>query len=349
MNAEKQKQEKPLRVIPKQKLGKNDLFQFVDNRQIFKRQLNLCSEIDNKCNPSQRAQVIQGYNLYGDAKSADDATVFMCSNVHYFFAQSDMIASANSELSAKGSDIQLIECRKNSKNPAYSLITAERVSTAESGDEMIITSDCGKCCGIVTGDNHLRETYNTRLGEKSLSGEDPNSQQNVQRDMKEWAEMLSETRQRELREENSMFNELCESFKEYTPIEIMKHLTSPLLLNIVSKSSVFSKIMGINYNVAPNIGEGYKIESGGDPCIGHEGGEWNYHWAGVVMESKDKKDKITLENYAMPVEGVNVDNTEWNFEMYGTEKKGQSFHEQHAKSGLHGVAPSTFLVGRVRE
>ena len=68
---------------------------------------------------------------------------------------------------------------------------------------------------------------------------------------------------------------------------------------------------------------------------------WNFHWAGVVM--KDGGDNISLENYAIMFKSTgdpkkdaenrekayNWVNRDWVFQMYGTEKKGQTFHEQH--------------------
>jgi hypothetical protein len=83
---------------------------------------------------------------------------------------------------------------------------------------------------------------------------------------------------------------------------------------------------------------------------------WNFHWAGVVM--KAGADNITLENYAImfPKTGDPVKdkenrqraydwtNTDWVFQMYGTVKEGQTFHEQHLKSGTHGTKATTFRV-----
>lgn len=68
---------------------------------------------------------------------------------------------------------------------------------------------------------------------------------------------------------------------------------------------------------------------------------WNFHWAGVVM--KDGTDNITLENYA-DGKGYDSVNTDWNFQMYGTVKKGQTFHEQHLATGTHANRASTFKV-----
>lgn len=98
--------------------------------------------------------------------------------------------------------------------------------------------------------------------------------------------------------------------------------------------------LGINKKANPSVGEGYTIATGGQNVPGAR--TWTFHWAGVVMESNDNKDKVVLENYA--VGDPNVENNEWKFEMHGTEKDGQSFHEQHLATDQHGDRPTTMVV-----
>jgi hypothetical protein len=119
----------------------------------------------------------------------------------------------------------------------------------------------------------------------------------------------------------------------------------------------FAEYAQINVAVNPEIGEGYTMATGYD-LPGFTGGAkaWNFHWAGVVM--KAGSDNITLENYAVmfPATGDKVKdaqnrqraydytNTDWVFQMYGTVKQGQSFHEEHLRSGTHGTRGTTFRV-----
>jgi hypothetical protein len=119
----------------------------------------------------------------------------------------------------------------------------------------------------------------------------------------------------------------------------------------------FAKYAKINVAVNPEIGEGYTMATGYD-LPGFTGGAnaWNFHWAGVVMKAGG--DNVTLENYAImfnptgdPVKdeenqerAYNWTNTEWVFQMYGTVKKGQTFHEEHLTSGTHGTRGTTFRV-----
>lgn len=99
----------------------------------------------------------------------------------------------------------------------------------------------------------------------------------------------------------------------------------------------------INSGANPDIGGGYTMNTeynmpGSGAVPGHM--RWNFHWAGVIL--KDGADNVTLENYA--VGDPKVANQDWNFEMYGTVKKGQTFHDQHLASNTHGTRASSFEV-----
>jgi len=120
----------------------------------------------------------------------------------------------------------------------------------------------------------------------------------------------------------------------------------------------FDSYTGINRAANPTIGGGYTLATEYDmPGFKTKGPmTWNFHWAGVVM--KDGANNITLENYAVsygtdpdPIKNARLQekaynevNREWVFQMYGTRKRGQTFHEQHVKSGTHGTRGSTFAV-----
>jgi len=91
---------------------------------------------------------------------------------------------------------------------------------------------------------------------------------------------------------------------------------------------------GLNKYVKPALGEGYAINRGITAVAGK--GTWNFHWGGVILSSGD--DRVTLENFG------NKADTEWGFNMYGTVKAGQTFHEQALASGEHGTKPVTMKV-----
>jgi hypothetical protein len=115
----------------------------------------------------------------------------------------------------------------------------------------------------------------------------------------------------------------------------------------------FDREAGINFYANPEIGESYSMATEGDmPGFKTYAGEstWNYHWAGVVM--KDGADNVTLENYAVTKEyadskGVRqydfIDRA-WNFAMYGTVDKSQTFHHEHLESKTHGTHATSIAV-----
>lgn len=104
----------------------------------------------------------------------------------------------------------------------------------------------------------------------------------------------------------------------------------------------FDRFAGINTGANPEVGGGYTMNTEYD-MPGFQGGRstWNFHWAGVIM--KDGSDNVTLENYA-DGNGYDSVNVDWNFQMYGTIKKGQTFQEEHLASDTHGNRASTFAV-----
>jgi hypothetical protein len=124
----------------------------------------------------------------------------------------------------------------------------------------------------------------------------------------------------------------------------------------------FDRFASINTAADPEIGGAYTMNTeyrmpGADVVREADGSprmRWNFHWGGVVM--KDGANNITLENYAVmfdetgdpAVDAANREkaydwtNRGWNYQMYGTVKKGQTFHEEHLDTGTHGTRASTF-------
>jgi hypothetical protein len=127
---------------------------------------------------------------------------------------------------------------------------------------------------------------------------------------------------------------------------------------------VFDQYASINTAANPEIGGAYTMNTeynmpGSDVVREADGSprmRWNFHWGGVVM--KDGANNVTLENYAVMFEetgdaAVDAANREkaydwtnrgWNYQMYGTVKEGQTFHEQHLETGTHGTRASTFAA-----
>jgi len=114
----------------------------------------------------------------------------------------------------------------------------------------------------------------------------------------------------------------------------------------------FDKAAGINHYANPNIGESYTMATEADmPGFKETSSKtWNFHWAGVVL--KDGSDNVTLENFAVTgtyaaskgvPQGSFIDR-DWNFDMYGTVDKSQTFHKEHLDSNTHGNTATSMAV-----
>lgn len=302
-----------------------------------------------KCDNNITENLMQRYVERHNYIRSDDKSIYLL-NRHKICADLDKLKKSNDQLKNANSKIELVaqndtyRVKKNNQECIYYGITAKYKE--QIGDEMTITSDCGDCYSIVSGDNIVKETYKIRGENKSLPARDDHSLTAFKSDIKRFFSSLSDTRINVLKTEVGLFNEICNSFSIMTPREIINALTSDLLQQIASRSITLSKMLNINFSVSPTIGEGYKIQTGGDSMAAQKS-DWNYHFAAVVMESDDKTDKITLENYAYANDII--ENNEWGFYIYGTRNPEQTFHAAHILSGLHGDAPTTFLVGTDRK
>jgi hypothetical protein len=114
----------------------------------------------------------------------------------------------------------------------------------------------------------------------------------------------------------------------------------------------FDKAAGINHYANPNIGESYTMatEANMPGFMETSKKTWNFHWAGVVL--KDGGDNVTLENFAVTSQyakskgvpqGSFIDR-DWNFDMYGTVDKSQTFHKEHLDSNTHGNQATSMAV-----
>jgi hypothetical protein len=130
----------------------------------------------------------------------------------------------------------------------------------------------------------------------------------------------------------------------------------------------FDAHVGINRYANPEIGDAYNMVTEKQmPGFSKQSGRtWNFHWAGVI--AKDGGDNITLEGYAISAaeeirkakqtlsgEALNKEierlkkwaadyvDRDWVFQMYGTDP-GETFHDDHLKSGTHGNRATTFHV-----
>jgi hypothetical protein len=98
--------------------------------------------------------------------------------------------------------------------------------------------------------------------------------------------------------------------------------------------------LGINEKAAPGTGQGYAIAWGGRQVHPPGSYTWNFHWAGVLTSSGP--DRVVLDNYG--VGDRTKENSNWQFQMYGTAIKWQTFHEQMLKGRQFGDDPTTVPV-----
>jgi hypothetical protein len=157
--------------------------------------------------------------------------------------------------------------------------------------------------------------------------------------LKEYQDYLSNTK--DPVSNKSVKSILDEYFKEKKAYDaLVATIMAPYNALSDSDRDSFDRKVGVNKYASPSVGSGYTISSGGDPYPNKS--TWNFHWGGVVMESDDRKDKIVLENYS--VSDWDAENKKWDLQMYGTQKKGQTFHEQHKGTEQHGKAPTTMNI-----
>jgi len=299
---------------------------------------------------------------------------------HELYAKKGKVAESNRKLKAVGSGVELIETgtkdtfkKTGSGYTSYdwfaeseelSKVEVRNKENATEGDNMELWADCGKSNGVVVGGSDREAIYNNPAGIESgvdggpaimktkimkewltdklttASAPEQAAIKAVMADAKGYENMLpsivtefhaakTEEEKDDVRSKYGAYTDkIAEVYWEY--------------YNGLDKSErdIIDEQIGINNFANPEVGQGYTTSSGGDPVPGTK--TWNFHWGGVVMESDDKSDKIVLENYA--VGDASVENKKWDFAMYGTKKKGQTFHEVHKDTNQHGKSPTTMKI-----
>ena len=145
-----------------------------------------------------------------------------------------------------------------------------------------------------------------------------------------------------------------ESGSTKTPVAITdaKHAKVLHAQMTAAGRDAFDKAAKINHYANPNIGESYTMATEADmPGFKETSAKtWNFHWAGVAL--KDGGDNVTLENFAVTsayaaskgvAQGSFIDR-DWNFDMYGTTDKSQTFHKEHLDSNTHGNMATSMTV-----
>ena len=271
------------------------------------------------------------------------------------YAKAGKAAASNNILKKIGSQIELIEKSEVKYNlkkiEAKNKYKSHKKGKGTQGDNMKLWADCGKANASVVGSDNRKVIHKINLDTNStiynklssapfkLDNYDkghPNGMkiEIIQRYMISVYEEKKESI-------DSILNTLESQHKKYSNGEINEDELSESYISWYEKNKD-DLALGINEYANPSVGQGYTTSTGGKDMPGYEDNTWNFHWGGVIMESDDKKDKVVLENYA--AKDPDEENTNWKFQMYGTEKKGQSFHEQHKATNLHGDSPTTMVI-----
>jgi len=236
-------------------------------------------------------------------------------------------------------------------------------SEGNTGGDMALWTDCGRSSGAVTGSslNGDREVvYNKGGVEQTSAGFDDPSQKyqdtphaftnQVYTDL--LPDFMADPANLPYLTEGVHYTQSggTNTFTTITDAKQAKELYKQMTDD---GQDAFDKSAGINHYADPEIGESYTMATEADmPGFKETGSKtWNFHWAGVVM--KDGTDNVTLENFAVTstyAKSVGVPQSEfidrdWNFDMYGTVDKTQTFHQEHLDSDTHGNT-ATSVVAR---
>ncbi len=330
-------------------------------------------------NPTQ-GPIIQAYfteqKTDGDYRVADDLSVAVKDDYpnHLLYAKPGKAEESNKKLEAVDSGITLEEQsnqqefgQKEDRKSLNQVIPFNK-GNQTSGDKMKIWADCGKSAAVIVGGENRVGVYNQPGENQTLTTQanapiemkaeiikkwlayklhEPNTEPDEKTKIKESlakAKRIQEGMDKLEKEyvtttsdvrKNIILSHYRKQIKAYT-LSLMKHYYG----KPIKERNKIDEELKINKFANPEVGHGYTMSSGGKKYKKEK--TWNFHWAGVVMKSDDSKDNITLENYA--VGNASVKNTDWDFAMYGTFKKDQTFHEQHKETKQHGRKPTTMHI-----
>ncbi len=299
----------------------------------------------------RKLDTIQKYKEGSSFKYSDDESLAITKNTDNskkFYAKQGTVDEENSRLKVvkliKNGSITIDSLSLN-KTLQYDSFTAEYKGRTSS--DMVITSDCGRCARKVMGtENPTGRYYKSRGRYKTSSKDKPDlfKKEIVDKTLGN-VDYIEDEKIKGIYKESETFRNEIGTDKTFRKArQVLQTADYDKIYKILCESKTLSAIIGVNEYAEPKVGQGYTISTGGNPIKGEEKNTWNFHWAGVVTESVDKKDKIILENYAVNIGGRNIDNNEWNFDIIG-KKKDQSFHEKHKGTKQHGDSPTTMAVG----
>jgi len=321
-----------------------------DNRKpIFSREISSFlqqkEEKDSRYTQQSQNDVVQRYISVEGKKLSDDHSIGLVAP-QYLMLSKEKMEETNRDLAEINSVVRLENFSKYASTNNV-LCTAKKAGgdtedlpSERSWDrpmdevhqqwgQLNLISDCEAACRNVLGVTDLR------IFTLSIDAIKDEAVRHIIQESKSIKDFFS---QEQLNESDEIF---VDTFKRVLRTKSMENLQRIALDDSPTLFSFFQECLSGNTdkNANPQVGQGYIMRSGGESYSDDD--DWNFHWAGVIAESNDRKDKVTLENYAWS--GAINDN--WNFDMYGTEKEGQSFYDIHKNSELHGQEPRVIVVG----
>jgi hypothetical protein len=315
-------------------------------------------------------------------RQSDDNTVATVATHpnHRLYAKPGKAAEANKALKKRGSGIELAETSATRDfytgkgKPRVRMHQIEAINTVNGsrGASMKLWADCGRSAAVVVGSSKRRAVFERDGVKRHTTINDPVKMKIII--MKGWLSRELE-RRRKLNPIDPELVEIKKALRAGRKLEARARALAAKMATTKSTTKEYKKLdderdeaiedaaeayfeyynalgaaerdaidrsLKINRYATPEVGEGWTISTGGNAIAGQENDTWNFHWAGVVLASDDGKDKVVLENYS--VGKWSRENDQWTFEMYGTEKASQSFHERHFDSDLHGETPTSMTI-----
>lgn len=309
--------------------------------------------VDDKKIKGQYARVSDGGNVVvlGESNFSQD-----------LYASAGMIDHANQKLKASGEQGSYLSLVRTGDALTHMGKSLEKVAPVFSGqgdgknadlekknkgkdedDKMSLWADCGRSSRVVMGshgDQAPHATYNSKGKQKDTDASYQPSEYSDQIYLECIPQFLAHPANAKYLKDGVHYSGSKDNIKQ--PGDAKEARTQYYELGDEGRRA-FDQFAGINTAANPEIGGAYTLNTEYDMPGFKEMGDmtWNFHWAGCVM--KDGSDNITLENYA-DGKGYDSVNTDWNFQMYGTVKKGQTFLDEHLGSNTHGSRGSAFAI-----
>lgn len=301
-------------------------------------------------------------NILPNYVVSNDDTVCV-ENSQKLFTVNDKISEANRILSSQGADIELTGGTQNKINGQdYKEVILRNKKNGTGGGITVMTTpaDCGNTSALVLGMDRsvVFRPYRTPTTMYSGMWLGPEAMCNpAGMKIKVFQSFFAYMH---VTDSNPMIRKRIEKFNKDIALKhgVLRGITPKsgnnafysALMDLADQYSTLfyelskkhdRKALGIDEFAKPRIGQGLTISTA--HMIPRR--DFPFHWAGVIMESDDHVDYVTLENYANGLVGDM--NSNWRLNMHDSV---DTFHVLHQSLGQHGTQPTTMVVeGRRRK